>query len=307
MGETSEGERAEAPKETPSFDPVAQLAIANNQLKWFSALWLVVFSTFIARNYFLGLPGEVGFSIGGFKLNTFGILVGCAVFYGGIWVKRVCLINGADWEQLYGILVKISVSGFIVSHVFEVVAYHPDDMWPRILNPRRGMSSFGGFLGGAVSLYYLLYKYKLNMRKYYDWVVYGFTGGWLFGRLACFSVHDHPGKVTDFFMGIEGIDGTRAIRHELGLYELLFALVLFITLTLLIRRPRPPGFVVAIVGLTYPCIRFFLDSLRIRDAQYGGLTPGQMMCIPLFLLGGFYLWRVLSYGRKHPEENWVGA
>ena len=30
-----------------------------------------------------------------------------------------------------------------------------------------------------------------------DSVAYGMPVGWLFGRLGCFVVHDHPGHITD--------------------------------------------------------------------------------------------------------------
>ena len=63
-------------------------------------------------------------------------------------------------------------------------------------------------------------------------------------------------------------------------------LALTIAITWMARRQRPPdGRVFAFTTLVYAPIRFGFDFLRIADATYAGLTPGQWMAIPLFALG----------------------
>jgi prolipoprotein diacylglyceryltransferase len=49
------------------------------------------------------------------------------------------------------------------------------------------------------------------------------------------------------------------------------------------RKPRPPGFFVVAFTLLYVPARFFLDFLRLGDARYYGLTPGQHAGLAVFL------------------------
>src|SRR5690606_35594528 len=97
---------------------------------------------------------------------------------------------------------------------------------------------------------------------------------------ACFTVHDHPGRATSFFLGVP-VDGT--VRHDLGFYELLYTIALFVVVQLSTRRPRPDGWVIALAATSYAPVRFALDFLGVRDATYAGLTPG--LCAGLGLLG----------------------
>jgi hypothetical protein len=49
------------------------------------------------------------------------------------------------------------------------------------------------------------------------------------------------------------------------------------------RKPRPPPFFLIAFPLFYVPARFLLDFLRISDARYFGLTPGQYAGIAVFL------------------------
>jgi phosphatidylglycerol:prolipoprotein diacylglycerol transferase len=82
------------------------------------------------------------------------------------------------------------------------------------------------------------------------------------------------------------------VRHDLGLYELLYTIGLFAVVQGGARSRRPDGWVVAVAATSYAPVRFALDFLRVRDATYAGLTPAQWACIPLFVLGIVFVARV---------------
>ena len=55
---------------------------------------------------------------------------------------------------------------------------------------------------------------------YADSLAYGLATGWMFGRLGCFTAHDHPGIRTSFFLGVKYPEGTGFVtRFDLGLLE----------------------------------------------------------------------------------------
>jgi phosphatidylglycerol:prolipoprotein diacylglycerol transferase len=259
---------------------------ASDRITW---LWLaafaVLFAVFLARNFVLGLPEPIAFELGGIRVNTFGAFVGLAILFGVHLAKAECLASGADWNETFSILGTTVLVGLIFAHVWEAVLYHPGNAWARLLNFRIGLSSFGGVISAVVA-HSLLVRYRgLSLSQRTDWLAYGFTGAWLFGRLACFSIHDHPGVQTSFFLGVHMGD---VVRHDLGLYEILLTIPLFALVTVLIRREHRDGLITAVVGLTYLPLRFALDFLRVRDATYAGLTPAQWLCLPGLVFFGYF-------------------
>jgi prolipoprotein diacylglyceryltransferase len=64
------------------------------------------------------------------------------------------------------------------------------------------------------------------------------------------------------------------------------------------RKPRPTGFFLVAFLLLYVPARFFLDFLRISDARYFGLTPGQYAGIAVFLVAVFFMVRIFRWDTK---------
>ena len=110
------------------------------------------------------------------------------------------------------------------------------------------------------------------------------------GRVGCFLAHDHPGIETTFFLGVEGVcrtafGDTTMICHDLGLYEAIWACSLIGIVMMLDKKPRFPGFYLAMIPMYYAPIRFSLDYLRTADVRYWGLTPAQYGTMILFSIG----------------------
>ena len=81
------------------------------------------------------------------------------------------------------------------------------------------LSSYGGFFGAVIGGFYWRWKRELPLFPVLDQIAFGLPLGWFFGRLGCFVVHDHPGKVTDFFLAVDELPVPRratAPRHDLG-------------------------------------------------------------------------------------------
>jgi phosphatidylglycerol:prolipoprotein diacylglycerol transferase len=223
--------------------------------------------------------------VGPLQVSTFGPLVAMGILFGRHLIASWCPSFGLEWATLREGIVWFLLGGFGLAHLLAISEMSP----ATVLNPvhlfasRAGFSSFGGFLGGTIATVAFCQRRALALRPVIDCVLYGLSGGWLFGRLGCFSVHDHPGVPTAFPAGVR-IQGV--LRQDLGLYELVFTLGLFTFLTIAMRRRRRfDGFVVAVTATTYALVRFGLDFLRFGDATYAGLTLAQWGCLPLFALG----------------------
>lgn len=72
-------------------------------------------------------------------------------------------------------------------------------------------------------------------------------------------------------------DPTVNVAHEMGFYEAIWSLGMFVIFWFLDKRPRTPGLYAAALGLAYGPVRFALDFARpeTTDVRYLGLTPAQ--------------------------------
>jgi phosphatidylglycerol:prolipoprotein diacylglycerol transferase len=121
--------------------------------------------------------------------------------------------------------------------------------------------------------------------------------GWIFVRLGCFLERHHAGRRADFLLAVRYEDGP---RHDLGLYDALAGLAIFLLLRALDRRPRPPGTHYGAAALAYGLLRFGIEHLRGEDLErigrhsdprYAGLTLVQYAAVVLVAIGAAFLRR----------------
>lgn len=200
------------------------------------------------------------------------------------------LLDMAPWVLLIG---------FLSSHLAALVFYYPNrlndtDFWT-LINIMDGMSSFGGLLGGTLGAYLFVRRHGLRLLTWLDVLARAFSLAFIFGRIGCSVVHDHPGLPTEFFLAVQypARDGFPAgPRHDLGLYELVFWLIVFPAFHFLGQKRRPGGFFASLLIVTYTPIRFFLDFLRTNVTAYWGLTFAQWCCVLVLPVGIWLLKQV---------------
>jgi phosphatidylglycerol:prolipoprotein diacylglycerol transferase len=143
----------------------------------------------------------------------------------------------------------------------------------------------------------------LRFAPYADSFAIALPPGWAIARLGCFSVHDHPGTLTNFFLAVDFPGGA---RHDLGLYDALVLAAITVVVQLLRKRPEFQGRLLGVVALLYGTCRFLLDFLRARDlgyvdARYLGLTPAQYAAIALVVWGAWVVAPALR--RFYPSRD----
>jgi phosphatidylglycerol:prolipoprotein diacylglycerol transferase len=234
-------------------------------------------------------------------IQPFGILVAAALVVGYMLGRRRARLTGLDPQICADGQVWIVVSGFVVAHWVSVIFYFPhrvlEEPW-QLLAFWSGLSSFGGIIGAILGAVIYFKRKGVSIIKYCDAIVFGFVPAWILGRMGCTIVFDHPGLQTDFILGMElpkdvihnGVllytKGT--VVHNLGMYEAMLAVVLTIVIYSM-KNIRPfDGFHPAVMLILYSPVRFYMDTLRVVDKTYWGMTPGQYFAI-LLLLFAVYL------------------
>ncbi|MDZ4696676.1 MAG: prolipoprotein diacylglyceryl transferase [Deltaproteobacteria bacterium] len=241
-----------------------------------------------------------------FTIHAFGALVATAIILGTEILRRRAKRLGLD-PLLAGRLVTWAlVGGFIGAHLVDRFIYKPGETLAdplSIIKIWAGLSSFGGFLGATVGVWMFIRRGFIRKGdpkgnapgrswEYLDLLCFAFPFGWIFGRMGCFVAFDHPGLPTDFFLAMADADGI--VRHNLGLDEAIYT-VLVSAVFFALRKPRRfPGFFVGWLAVAYAPVRFMFDFLREVDVRYFGFTPGQFGAVGLVIVGVL----ILKRGRR---------
>jgi phosphatidylglycerol:prolipoprotein diacylglycerol transferase len=242
---------------------------------------------------------------GWLRVHAFGVLVAVGILVGSWVTLRRARERKVDELHLRSAITWLLVGGFVVAHLFTIIAYEPEKIAKDplvLLKLWEGLASTGGFFGAFIGLYLYTRRNKLAFGPYADVVALGLLPGWFFGRMGCYTAHDHPGHTTDFFLAVNYPAQQGGPRHDLGFYEMLFTLVLWLAFEVVRRKLKdaPPGRIAALIGFVYSPVRIALDFLRIAkddpsglhgDVRYFGLTPAQYAFIFLFFLCAYLLFR----------------
>lgn len=160
-----------------------------------------------------------------------------------------------------------------------------------------GMSFHGGFVGVLIAMF--LWKRKQNMAFFdvMDFIAPFVPPGLFFGRIGNFINGELWGKTTSSSFGMIFPYAGSEARHPSQLYEAaLEGILLFIILWIYSSSKRVRGRVSGLFALCYGIFRFLVEFVRQPDAHlgyiaFGWLTMGQLLCIPLLIVGLFLLYR----------------
>lgn len=173
-----------------------------------------------------------------------------------------------------------------------------------------GMSFHGGLLGATLAGIYFIRKHKLRFYPLADIAFLSAPVGLMLGRIGNFINGELYGRVTDvpWCMVFNRTGGGPLCRHPSQLYEAsLEGLLLFGMLWALGRRPRPPGTLFWALIAGYGACRSFVELYREPDAHLGllagVLSMGQVLSLPMLVVGLIMLWSVLRKQSVQPSRR----
>lgn len=252
-------------------------------------------------------------TIGPFNVHWYGIMYLLA--FASAWLLAVyrakspgSMINKSQVENL----ITYGAFGVILGGRFGYVIFYNIEQWmadPLLLFRvwEGGMSFHGGLIGVIVAMF--IYSYRINRPfiSVMDFVAPIVPLGLGFGRLGNFIGQELWGRVSDVPWAMvfpkalpEGV-----ARHPSQLYQAFFeGLVLFIIVFWFSAKPRPRGAVSGIFLVGYSVFRFGAEFVREPDQGIGfdlmgWMTRGQLLCIPMFLLGlGLLVYAYMFTGKQ---------
>lgn len=267
----------------------------------------------------------IALALGPLKIHWYGLMYLLA--FVSAWLLgrqriRAGRLPGVDMEALsdlafYGMLGVVLGGriGYILFYSFGTFIENPlivFKVW------EGGMSFHGGLLGVMTAALWWTRKHKLHFFDTMDFVAPLIPAGLGFGRIGNFIGSELWGKYTNAGWGVvfpNGLpDQFRQLdaaalkvqfhagalepfaRHPSQLYQaFLEGLVMFVALWWFSRKARPRYAVSGLFALLYGVFRFAVEFVRVPDAEigylaFGWLTMGQVLSLPLIVLGVFLLW-----------------
>ena len=229
--------------------------------------------------------------LGPIPIRTWGLFVGLG-FLAGTWLasrraKSVGLDPNVVWDLSAWLLISAMVGARIFHVLFYDLSYYINHPLSAIDPRAPGYAIYGGFLACAWVFWRYVRKHQLDFIAYADAMIWGLPLGCGIGRIGCFLIHDHPGTLTSFVLGVKYPDGN--IRHDLGLYLSLVGFAIAIIFFACDRRARRPGFWFGLFLILDGVSRIGLDFFRVVDRRILYLTPTQWVTIPLVLFGAWMI------------------
>lgn len=258
----------------PDIDPVA-IAIGPFQIHWYALAYLVGF-------------------IGGW-------------LYSAYMIKRAGSAAAVKPELPEDLLPWIILGVILGGRLIYVLVYNPTMYLHNPLDAFKiwegGMSFHGGLVGAISAMFLYARAKKLPFLAVTDVAAIAVPIGIFFGRIANFINGELFGRATTLPVGVVFPHGGNLPRHPSQLYEaLLEGLLLFVVLYLIARRKAAwehHGLLSGVFLCGYAISRFLVEFVREPDSQIGflsvGLTMGQLLCVPMFMVG---VWVLMVWKRQ---------
>lgn len=249
------------------------------------------------------------FSIGPLSISPFGVMMVIAFLAAWALLRSGLKIQSiGDEEDASSLLLAAGIGGIVGAKIYYAIL-HGD---ARLLIDRSGLVWYGGLIGGAIAVIWVLRKRKLPFWPVLDAAAPGVAVGHALGRVGCFLVGDDYGLPTGlpwgvkFPVGLPGPTTAGFMRREYGavvpdsipaneliavhptqLYETLAALAICAVGVILLRRRVTPGTTALSVFALMAVERFGVEFLRAKDDRFfGDITLAQInsLAVVAFLL-----------------------
>ena len=240
-------------------------------------------------------------SLGDFHIYWYGIMYLIAFlsawYVGNLYIKKnIVGINRDDFSDLmFYCFLGILIGGRVGYTIFYNFAYTLENPITIFYLWNGGMSFHGGFIGVILAIVYFCKKSKIPFFEISDFIVRLVPIGLFTGRVGNFINGELWGKPTDIIWGVIFPKIDNVPRHPTQIYEaILEGIVLFIILNFVFTEKLKASVMTSYFLILYSLFRFTVEFFRVPDAHIGYLalnwvTMGQILCIPMFLLGLYFL------------------
>ena len=245
-------------------------------------------------------PGDILFSLNGFDVYTYGIIMAFACLIGvytSYFIYRKLhpdndynrIIDCAAWILLFGI-----AGARLYYCLLNPVYYFTNPL--EILNIRQGgLSVHGGLVAGILAIIFFSKKYKLGTFYLLDAFACGTSLAQSIGRWGNFFNSEAFGLPTELPWKLyiplnkrpEAFAGNEFF-HPTFLYESILDFCIFVLLLAVIKKYsfKYEGLTASVYLALYGIVRFFIERIRVDSAlNISDIPVAQVVSVFVFIVG----------------------
>ncbi len=241
----------------------------------------------------------VAFSVFGFEIRWYGLLIAIAVLIGTLLATKEAKRKGIKEEAFLDLLIFAVPVAIIFARLYYVIFtwdYYSQNPG-QILNIRGGGLAIHGVIIGGILVALIFSKIrKINFWSIADAAAPSLILGQAIGRWGNFANSEAHGGPTDLPWGII-IDGVKV--HPTFLYESIWNLLVFGFLLWYRRKfANREGEIFLLYIILYSLARLFIEGLRTDSLMFGQIRVAQLISLIAIVIGG----AILYYKKKNPER-----
>jgi phosphatidylglycerol---prolipoprotein diacylglyceryl transferase len=256
--------------------------------------------------------------IGPLAFRWYGLMYALS-FISAVFLIRITAIRKnlkITQDQISDLMLYAAVGVILGGRLGYVLIYNPSFYFT---NPSKifavwegGMSFHGGLAGVIIAGTLFCRRHHFSFYEVADVAVISVPVGLGLGRIGNFINGELYGRPTDVLWCMVFPQGGPVCRHPSQLYQAgLEGAALFIILWALSRKNLPRGVTFWSLVMFYGLFRFVSEFFREPDPQLGLLigpfSMGQLLSLPMFLLGLIMVWRCYTRGVPEAGSKTVGS
>lgn len=190
--------------------------------------------------------------------------------------------------------------GDVIFYNLDFYLYNPLEIFATW---KGGMSFHGGLIGAVLAVVFHTRRHKISAISFTDILAANVPIALMFGRIANFINGELYGRPTDVSWAIPFPKGGGIPRHPSQLYEAaLEGLILYVVLRMVYKYAHHiKGITTAAFLMGYGSARFlveyFRDAENLSWIQSNYLSGGQILSLPMILIGIFLLFFFYKKGK----------
>ena len=253
----------------------------------------------------------IAFSIGGFDIRWYGILIATGMVLGILMANYNCKWRTVDYDNLLNIVLLAIPIGIVGARLYYVIfefKNYENNILEAFNIRNGGLAIHGGLIFGIGSaLIYTKIK-KLNFIKFADVAAPSIILAQALGRWGNFFNQEAHGDVVSyefikhFPMFIQnGMNINGIYYNPTFLYESIWNIIVFIILMIMLRKSKRNGIVFfSYIGL-YSVGRFIIEGMRTDSLMLGNIRMAQFVSLSGVIIWIAYL--LLSYYKSRTEGS----
>lgn len=241
--------------------------------------------------------------LGPLQIRWYGLSYVVGIGVAWLLLDRRATRHGWTSNQVGDLVFYAALGGVLGGRLGYILFYnlpvYLDQPWKVLAVWQGGMSFHGGALGCALALFLYARALGRHWLAVADFLVPVVPVALFFGRLGNFANGELWGAPTDLPWGVVFPDAGPEPRHPTQIYEAsLEGLALYLLLSWAGARSFAArrGLLSGLFLVGYALARSLVEFWRTPDAHIGylalgWLTMGQLLCVPMLVLGGWLLFR----------------